>query len=80
MTPEITAPMFAVSDAHAGVLEQQLRLVARDLICGIAKSGHGFLSRPGKVTMTHAPACSARLAGLLSSRDAIAPPFTQPAV
>ena len=78
--PEITAPMFDVSDAHAGVLEQPLRLVARDLIHGIAKSGHGFLSSAGKVAITHAAACSARLTGLLSSRDATAPPFTQPAV
>ena len=53
-TPEITAPMFDVSDALAGVLEQPPRLVARDLIHGIAKSGHGFLSSAGKVTITHA--------------------------
>lgn len=79
-TPEITEPIFAAGDVHAGLLEQQLRLVVHDLINGIAKSGCGFLSGPGKVTMTYAPACLARPAGLLSSRDAIAPPSTQPAV
>ena len=53
-TPEITTPMFDMSDAHAGVLEQQPRLVARDLVHRKAKSGHGFLSSVGNVTMTHA--------------------------